>query len=597
MPRKSTLKAGAKPDDTASRMIPLVEIEPSPNNARKHFNEKKLAELAESIQQRGFLQAILVREIESSKVGKAKYQIIAGERRFRAAKLVGLKEIPATVRSMDEDETLSAMLVENLQREEIHPIDEADGFLRLKETQKLGIPDIAQRVAKDKRYVARRMALTNLIEEARDDFRKERILLAHALEICRLAPEIQVEALAACYEKKSVLDGKRNTYNYAPDKSQPARHVHHLQEWITQNIHLDLKRAPFNLDDAQLREDGLTCVNCPQRSGHDKTLFADIRNDTCLNPLCFQAKLQQFVQITKVAVEAKSQKPAALISAYYGAASENGGVIGRDQYQLIERKADRCEFAEQAVLADGTEIGQVKWICRDLECKDHLGRVRENHSYSRAASSPKTPQNHNKRKQELFDIKVDEIVRKRVMKEAIRTWAWPLDRAHLNEAVKEFFRRIPTDHQRTICEVFGWNEDEASKLRFDEAAALRKLTALDDNELAQFLMLCSFAHYGANQYKKNHVNQDLVIQLSQERGINHTLIDAEVRAELSPKKYKPQHEAYLATVKSGETAESPVVYEKAQPTAPTPEPDKKKKQAVSKSGAGESKKAAKAAAA
>jgi ParB family chromosome partitioning protein len=99
------------------------------------------------------LQAILVREIAAPKSGKAKYQIVAGERRFRAAKLAGLKEIPAQVKSMTDEEALGDQLVENLQREDVHPLDEADGFLRLKEEMKLSVRDIAERLAKDARYV------------------------------------------------------------------------------------------------------------------------------------------------------------------------------------------------------------------------------------------------------------------------------------------------------------------------------------------------------------------------------------------------------------------------------------------------------------
>jgi ParB family chromosome partitioning protein len=420
-------------------------------------NDSSLRELADSIRQHGVLQPILARWIATPKAGKTKYQIVAGERRFRAARLAGLKEIPAHVRVMSDEEAFGAMLVENLQRMDVHPLDEADGFSRLRDVQKFGIADIAQRVAKDERYVARRLALTNLMEEARDDYRAERITLAHALEICRLAPEIQTEALAACYEKKTIWNQKEHTGQRLPDKERPVRHVRYLQEWIATNVHLNLNKAPFKTDDARLREDGLTCVDCPQRTGRDKTLFADIENDsTCLNPRCFQAKLQTFVQIRKSELDGKNGKPAAFISAFYGSASESKGALAADQYRLIEKKAGRCEQAEQAILADGPEIAQVKWVCRDKTCKDHLGRVHEPHSHSGSGGSrAATPANRNERKQELFNIKVDEVVRKRLMKEAIKTWSWPLDRTHLNEAVKEFFRRIPTDHQRTI--YVTWN--------------------------------------------------------------------------------------------------------------------------------------------
>ena len=168
------------------------------------------------------------------------------------------------------------------------------------------------------------------------------------------------------------------------------------------------------------------------------------------------------------------------------------------------------------------------------------------------------------------------------MKEAIKTWSWPLDRTHLDEAVKEFFRRIPTEHQRTIREVFGWKEEEAGRVRFDDSATLGKLSALSDDELARLLMLCSFAHYGANQYGNKRVDQQQVVRLGQERGVNHALIDAEARAELSPKKYKAAHEAYLKTVRNGEAVTQPVVYEENQPASSVSAATNKRKRAAGK---------------
>lgn len=559
------------------REIALKEIEPPRNNTRRQINEDKLANLAASIRKDGVWQPILVRELDQPKTNGVRYRIVFGERRFRAAKLAGLKEIPARVKTMADDEALSAQIVENLQREEIHPLDEADGLLRLKELKELKIPDLAQRVAKDARYVARRLALTNLIEEARQDFRDENITLAHALEICRLTPDIQAEALAACYEQKYAWDKEAGTQVPVPDKDKPARHVRYLQEWLARNVYLNLHQAPFKLDDARLREDGLTCVDCPQRTGRDKALFADIHNgDTCLNPPCFQAKLQTFVQLRKADLDAKQDTPAAYISPHYRASAEAGDVLGLDQYQVLAKKGDRCAHAEQAVYAEGNETGRVKWICRQEDCKDHLGRVREAYSYSgsysrNGSANATAPEARNNRKQELFDIKVDEIVRKRVMKEALATFAWPLERQHLNEAIKEFFRRIPASDQKTVCEVFGWEKEEADRLRFDDDAVLGKLATLNDDDLARFLMLCSFAHYGANQYGSNRVDQTAVEQLSRARAVNHTLIDATVRAEVCPKKYRAMHEAYLEMVTGGQTAERPVVYEKPQPSAPLPE--------------------------
>lgn len=98
-------------------------------------------------------------------------------------------------------------------------------------------------------------------------------------------------------------------------------------------------------------------------------------------------------------------------------------------------------------------------------------------------------------------------------------------------------------------------------MRSDEAAALAKVAALSDDEITQFLMLCSLAHYGANRNGNRQVDQSSVVRLGEERGVNHRLIDAAVRAELCPKKYKASHESYLSAVREGREASKPVVFE------------------------------------
>ena len=194
--------------------------------------------------------------------------------------------------------------------------------------------------------------------------------------------------------------------------------------------------------------------------------------------------------------------------------------------------------------------------------KDHLGRGPEVRSRGNGKSSNNAPTAaHYERKQELFDIKVDEAVRKRVMTEALKSFTWPLDRAHLNEAIKEFFRRIPSEHEKTILEVIGLETKTAERLRLNESVLLDQLAAWDEGKLAQFLMLCSFAHYGANRYKDHRVSQKDVVRLSEEFGVSHALIDAEVRAELCAKKYKDAHLTYLVAVQNGEAPSKPLVYE------------------------------------
>lgn len=544
------------------RLIPLSQLEPPPQNPRKKIDRAKLKELTESIKERGVLQPILVREKHPANGKLALYQIVAGERRYRAAEAAGLQEIPAQIKDLDETAALSAQLIENIQREDVHPLDEAAGFLRLQTEMNLSLKEIAQRLGKDARYVARRFALTNLIAEAQQDFRQERIALGHALEICRLAPQIQRYALNACYETRFVMTAEEEREEVV-DKMRPAHPVHYLVEWLARNVHFNLTNAPFALDDPRLREDALTCLHCPNRSGFNKTLFADIQErDICLHPLCYQGKCHTFLKLRKSEIEVKRDKPVVFISTSYGERATSNDALSRDEYQVIARKADRCPFAEPAVLSDGRDIGKEQWICREATCKDHRGRIPESRSQPASNGSSATTQ-HQQRRQELFDLKVDEAVRQQVLREAIKTFTWPLSRAHWNDITKEFFRRIPTEHQRTMQAVLGWGQDEVTTFQYDEAALQARIAALSEDELAQFLMLCSFAHYGANRERQHVVDQSAVIALSQTCKVNHALIDATVRMEFCPKKYKDAHQAYLTALQDGKKASKPMVYEAA----------------------------------
>lgn len=560
-------QAQQQPRDEKIKFLPLAEIAYSPTNARKKFDG--IDEMAKSIKEKGVLQPLLVRPLATERQDGKRYEIVAGERRARGAKKAGLKFVPCRIVALADAAALEAGIIENLQRRDVHPLDEAQGFKHLMESDGVDVQTIAQRVAKDARYVARRLSLTELIDEAQADFRADLITVAHALEISRLSPDVQRAALAACYEAKQTYDEASQQWVSTPDKEQPALHVRYLQEWLRQNVQLNLKHAPFKTDDTRLREDGLTCLECPRRSGFNKALFADIQDaDTCLDPLCFKGKVRTLVQITKAGVDAKRETPAPYITPNYSTriVVEGAEVLTAGNYELIARRADRCEFAEQAVYAEGQQIGQVKWVCREPTCKDHKGRVRDGGTHLRSAAAgggAQTPAARRERKQELFDIRVDEQVRKRVMAAAIQTFSFPLEREQLNRIAAQFYRRIPSNDQRTIIEVFGMDEKQANALRNDEAKTGAALAQLDDARFAQFMVLCAVAHFGANHYGNRRVDQKEVERLSKERGVDYRLIDAEVRLALAPKKYKDAHQLYLDAVQAGRTnARKPVVYER-----------------------------------
>jgi ParB family transcriptional regulator, chromosome partitioning protein len=154
------LAPGASP----LRMIPLSQIKPLPGNPRKHFDETALAELAASIAARGVIQPIIVRPHPEG----TGYQLVAGERRWRAAQKARLHEIPALVRELSDREVMALALIENLQREDLSPVEEARAYHRLSELEGMIQVDIAKMVEKSRSHVANMMRLMSLPDRVLD---------------------------------------------------------------------------------------------------------------------------------------------------------------------------------------------------------------------------------------------------------------------------------------------------------------------------------------------------------------------------------------------------------------------------------------------
>src|SRR3989338_7207009 len=161
--RKKTVYATGEENKSHQRiwMVPLSEIEPTANQPRRHFAEAELQELAESIRQNGILQPLLVEE--KSDGG---YQIVAGERRWRASQIVGLTEVPVIVKQLADQERLEVALIENVQREDLNPIEEAFAYKRLIEEFGLTQQQVAEKVGKSRPAVANAVRLLELPEPA-----------------------------------------------------------------------------------------------------------------------------------------------------------------------------------------------------------------------------------------------------------------------------------------------------------------------------------------------------------------------------------------------------------------------------------------------
>jgi ParB family chromosome partitioning protein len=166
---------------SALREIRLEDIEPNPEQPRTRFDDVSLGELSASIRAHGLLQPIVVREL-----GTGRYRLVAGERRWRAARLAGLDRIPALVRETDDANAIVLALVENLQREDLNPIDEAHGYEALMEVAGASQVDVAERVGKDRSTVANALRLLDLPPDVQDMLRAGRLSAGHGRALLAL---------------------------------------------------------------------------------------------------------------------------------------------------------------------------------------------------------------------------------------------------------------------------------------------------------------------------------------------------------------------------------------------------------------------------
>jgi ParB family transcriptional regulator, chromosome partitioning protein len=249
---------------TEYRNVSLSLLSESKTNPRRVFEENALKELAATIRSQGVLSPLLVRPVMENG-----FEIVFGARRYRAAQLAEQDTVPVRIKQMSDAEVIEAQLIENLQRRDVHPMEEAQGFRALLnlDEPKYSIEQIGAKTGKSPVYVAGRLKLTELTENVVDAFYREEIGVGHALLLAKLQPDQQKQALSACF---------REDWSGASKNRRILLPVRNLQSWIEQNVMLILKDAPFNKRDAQLIPAAGSCLDCPKRTGHNKLLFSDL---------------------------------------------------------------------------------------------------------------------------------------------------------------------------------------------------------------------------------------------------------------------------------------------------------------------------------
>jgi len=349
--------------------IAIDTIHESATNPRRTFDECKLGELAESIRTNGLIQPVTVRPNSDG------FEIVAGARRFRAAQLAELFSLPARIVDITDAQALEWQLVENSQRVDVHPYEEAQGFQRLLDMPGYDVATLVEKSGKSPAHVYGRLSLLQLIPSIAEAFSAERITAPHANLLARLPQEAQANAFEQCWRK----DWQDKEPHLLPAK--------HLSAWIQTNLYLSLAEAPFDKEDPTLNPAAGACVTCPRRSGYNTSLFADVQGDQCLDAPCFQTKVNahidreiaarpELVQIENGYRNPKEQRPGAVRSGTFRE-------VEIDNSNPDAEPVMPCEAAKLALIVYGKRVGTTITICTDSNCPVHDPRAA-----ARAAEHP-----------------------------------------------------------------------------------------------------------------------------------------------------------------------------------------------------------------
>ena len=353
-------------NSSAFQHLTIDQIHESCTNPRQTFEESKLEELAESIRQHGVIQPITVRPDSGG------FEIVAGARRFRAAQLAELFSLPARIVELDDDAAMEWQLVENSQRVDVHPYEEAQGFQRLLDLPGYDVAALVAKSGKSAAHVYARLSLLQLIPTVAEAFVQERITTSHANLIARLPQEHQQAAFENCWRK----DWQDKEAHLLPAK--------HLSAWIQANLYLNLADAPFDCEDTTLKPEAGACVTCPRRSGFNTSLFADVQGDQCLDAPCFQAKVAAHID-REIAARPEL---VAIETAWRSPKEQRPGVLTRHQFRELAEPDNPdaeppCPSAKPAIIVFGKHVGRTVTVCLDDECPVHT-----NHQHHQAADPP-----------------------------------------------------------------------------------------------------------------------------------------------------------------------------------------------------------------
>ncbi len=494
-------------------LVPLDKIAESPSNPRRTFTG--IEDLAESVKQHGILQPILVRPMKG--IGANLYMVVFGARRYRAAKIAGLDAIPSMVRELADTDALEMQIVENSKREDVHPLEEAEGYEQLlhAKDREYDVEEIAAKVGKSKGYVYGRMKLLALCKELREAFYAGKFTASSALLVARVTDHGTQRAILKELKDRYRGDGE-GTYGA------------HDVSWIVQRHMCKLAEAPFSKDDADLVPGAGPCSLCSKRSGAQPELFADVakqNGDLCIDPVCFAKKKDAAWEKRAVEAQAKGLK------VFEGKAGEKV-LHGNDHVRLDQTYYQDPKYrtlkqligkvAKDRVVLARDEQGEVRELVPKNELKKLLKEAGHNFKAERAASSPGRLRSHGESAKEKDARAIREAVgpaiagafveKLKTKKPDLSIWRFAVERNAIEVAERVFERRLG---------------EEKARVR---KACLAHIAQLDEEQLRALMIECALEDvlYYESTYGDGKKVRAAVLRWA---GIDPKKVEAEVKAE------------------------------------------------------------------
>lgn len=498
-------------------IIPIKKIYTSPLNARHHVNEKAFRELVESIRKVGILTPLLVRP--NAPAGDS-YEIAAGHRRYNAAKEIDLQSVPAIIREMDDIEFLEILTIENLQREDVHPLDEAQGYRTLMEKAGYDVAVIAAKVGKSESYVYQRLKLVELIPEAQKAFADEKITAGHAILIARLQPNDQ---------KKVLEDGLQDDF-----EGKEIVSVRGLADYIETQIHLDLNSASFSKKDPDLLPSAGPCTICTKRTGFIPALFPDIKKkDTCTDPECFRAKVQGFIDNWLKTKSQDSDVPPLKLDTNYDYRKKKipedpqAPIPSNFFTEITDKRKGSCEYIREGIVVEGHSRGKVLAVCIEPSCKTHRGRS--------SSSDPGMAAYHQQQKAEQEKRKTEETVRLRIVDAIVAKVPKELSKDDYIFLAGQFFTELWEDYRKQIAARHEIQPIKEQYTRDYQKPMQKYIGELDKVALQRLLMEMSLIRNLSKPYSGSQ-GGDFLIETAKRYRIDPKGIEAEVQKEIKEKK-------------------------------------------------------------